>query len=161
MTHLLNLAEVLAATAEPLALAQHIARGELAAAVALARQSGAVDGLESLPAWQETVNNDPAWAADVVQVLVPKTAVRPTSSAGQTFITPLGGLFWLLPIMLDLRLPELLNTLTVQDTEKTGEISAHPRSSASNFLYWLALKCLGGMRAAEWRSDAALLLALA
>ncbi|MBP6468941.1 MAG: hypothetical protein KA773_00800 [Chloroflexi bacterium] len=162
VTHLLQLADVLKTATDPLALAGHVGRGELAAAVALARQSGAHDGLASLPAWQEAAAGDPDWPVAVVKTLVPATAVRPTPSPGQSFMSPLGGLFLLLPILLDLRVPELVGNLTQRRKGAEGEeeISVPPRSSVSHFLYWLALKCLGGARAAQWRDDPALLLAL-
>ncbi|MBK7916051.1 MAG: hypothetical protein IPJ94_07295 [Chloroflexi bacterium] len=162
VTHLLQLADVLKTTADPLVVARHVGRGELAAAVALARRSGARDGLESLPAWQEAAAGDPDWPVVVAKTLVPVTAVRPTPSPGQTFMSPLGGLFLLLPILVDLRVPELVGNLTQRRRGAEGEeeISVQPRSAASHFLYWLALKCLGGARAAQWRDDPALLLAL-
>lgn len=162
VTHLLHLADALKTTADPLGVARHVGRGELAAAVALARQSGARDGLESLPAWQAAAVGDPDWPVAVAKTLVPATAVRPTPSPGQTLISPLGGLFMLLPIMLDLRVPELVGNLTQRrrDAEGEEESSLQPRSAASHLLYWLALKCLGGARAARWRDDPALLLAL-
>lgn len=162
VTHLLHLADVLKTTADPLGVARHVGRGELAAAVALARQSGARDGLESLPTWQAAAAGDSDWLAAIVETLVPATAVRPMPSPGQTFMSSLGGLFLLLPIMLDLRIPDLLADLTQRRKGAEGEeeSSVQPRSAASHLLYWLALKCLGGARAARWRDDPALLLAL-
>jgi hypothetical protein len=156
ITHLLNLADLLAAVADPAALARHLARGELGAAVALAR-SGGREGLESLPAWRDAAAGDEAWSVEAATTLAPPAAVRSAPFVGSTFSSPAGGLFLLLPILLDLR---LFDVLAGPGDAAQGPEEHDPAPVTSLWLYWLALKCLGGGRAGQWRDDPALLLAV-
>lgn len=137
--HILHLADLLYALPDPLILVRHLSQGELGAALALTRQQGIHTGLESLQAWQEAAANDPSWLEEVARTLLPKTTTHPftdtAASVTKSYPSLVGGIFLLLPIMLDLHLPE-------------------------HWLYWLALKCLGGAHADQWRDDPILLLAL-
>ena len=155
--HLLGLAALLRQLGAPAGLLARLAAGDLAGAVAIARQAGVTAHLESLPVFQQAATGDRAWLDQVARTLLPagaqaapaKDAVEPAAPA---LSTRSAGIFLLLPTVLDLAPPEFLASC--------GYPAAEDVEPAQSRRLVLALKCLGRPQAAEVFHDAALQLAL-
>jgi hypothetical protein len=89
-----------------------------------------------------------AWLEQVTRAVVRVPQAERASDTPDTFASPCAGLFLLLPIMLDLKLPALF------------EAHAPAPEMARRWLAWVALQCLGGKQAARHSSDPGFLLAL-
>jgi len=89
-----------------------------------------------------------AWLEKMARAVIRLPKSESTQAAPDIFTSPCAGLFLLLPVILDLKLPELL------------EEHAPTPEAARLWLALIALQCLGGPHAAQNSSDPAFLLAL-
>jgi hypothetical protein len=154
--HLLGLAEILRHVAEPNALIARLTTGDLHGAIQLARSVGLTMHLETLPFFRQIAAGDGDWIARVARTVSPTTAARAgikdkTRATTRTLSTPFGGIFLLLPSLIDLDLPDLIEAAAY----------AHPQGmgKAQVLHYLLSLRCLGQPRAIEAVHDPALHLA--
>jgi hypothetical protein len=151
-------------------LLARLAAGDVAGAVALARESGVRARLESLPFVARAAASDDDWLRRVArQVGGPETGREADEEemrdTAWTFATPFAGLFLLLPHLMELGLSELLAAAPSQESRRASAALPHAvpepagmsREQALRLL--LALKCLGRPRALEAAGDPAVLLA--
>lgn len=146
--HALRLAEALAHVPFPIA-------GDSDSAVGSPVNGGQASELTQLADWlffQHVAAGDGRWLAQVVQTINPSAKherlAEQSSAEVRTFVTPYGGLFLLLPVLLELGIAELIESAACPSLEN-DRIAAAPL-----LRFILALKCLGRARAREALWDA-------
>ncbi len=153
INHLLGFADLLRQVATPDVLVTHIVAGDIRRAIELAQRYGVIAHLESLPFFAHIAAGDRDWLPRVVQTVSPTTAAREDTSrkthrTAQIWATPCGGMFLLLPSLLDLHLSDLMASAPDPDLDDL------PHAAALRYL--LMLRCLGRPRMMEIAHDSAL-----
>ncbi|HEX8492155.1 MAG TPA: hypothetical protein VF658_04885 [Pyrinomonadaceae bacterium] len=126
--HLLGFAEILRRINEPEELLLSLMRGKLAKAIEQAHGGGMTLHLESLPFIQRTANGNQAWLAKLAQAVslnVPAVVLDEKEEKPRILNSACGGLFLLMPAMLDLNLHGLI------------EATPYPASEEANKERWL------------------------
>jgi hypothetical protein len=158
--HLLALATVLQQMAAPTALIASLATGDLHRAASLARQAGLSGYLKNLRFFQQVASGDGKWLARVARTIAkPSSSPPPRGGRGgvrlpaaQKLATRFGGIFLLLPSLLELGLPELTEPIL------RSKLDGVERAQAARYL--VAVKCFGRARAREAAHDPVLNLAV-
>jgi hypothetical protein len=158
INHLLGFAEILRRVPMPGAWITHLTTGDIRTPLRLARSNGMAAHLEALPFFAQVAAGDSAWLAHVAhRITAPTTTVQATLTADRPTVaqmlgTPFGGIFLLLPSLLDLGIAELIKGTPYPDSDGI--------SKAQALRYLLALKCLGRPRAIAALNDPVLPLAV-
>jgi hypothetical protein len=137
VAHLLGFAEILRRIHEPEELLSSLMRGKLAEAIEQARASGVTLHLESLPFIRRIANGNQAWLKALARS-VSANARAALSNEKETrpriLNSACGGLFLLVPAMLDLNLHRLIEAAPYPDSEETDKEQA--------LRYLLFIKCV-------------------
>jgi len=154
--HLRAFAGLLSHVPDPEKLALNLAAGDLKGATEKAQAAGADPARDSLLFVERLAQNDLAWMRQLLETLGPgaTAAVRPsgpTNPGHRSFVTSFGGIFLLLPSLLELGIEEV-----IAEAPYPG-LPEPERRRALRLI--LLLKLLGADRAREAANDAALLLA--
>jgi hypothetical protein len=151
-----HFAQLLSKVAEPEALARKLAAGDLKSALEIAILSGASNYTEPLLFVEGLGRNDVVWMRKLVGTVGRATTtpinIRGATDAGsRSFVTPFGGVFLLLPSLLDHSLDQIINEAPCDEPPEVSQ-SALLRLTT-------LLKLVGGDRALDAIDDPAVLLA--
>ena len=147
LDHLLGFAELVIQSSFSKDMIERLARGDLQLIVQEFRQRGYTNYLESLPFLHRAAKGDAKWLTEVVDTFLAKTnSNSKTANIAEPIIFPFGGIFLLLPTLIDLKPLELFTFLPFKSSS-----SAFPY-----FLYLLNLKLLGELRLSEAKADSLL-----
>ena len=154
--HLRAFAELLGKAPDPEMLALNLAAGDLEGAIQKAHAAGTMPARDTLVFVERLAQNDLAWMRRLVETLAPvaAAAVRPSGrieAEPRSFASSFGGVFLLLPSLLDAGIEEIL-----ADAPYTG--LPEPEMHQALRLI-LLLKLLGADWAHQAANDSALLLA--
>ncbi|HUX28062.1 MAG TPA: hypothetical protein VMV39_04710, partial [Terracidiphilus sp.] len=153
--HLRAFAELLGKAPDPEMLALNLAAGDLEGALEKARTAGAETARDSLLFVERLAQNDLAWMRRLIETLAPgAAAVRPSGrieAEPRSFVSSFGGVFLLLPSLLDVGIEEIL-----ANAPYTGLPEPEMRRALRLILL---LKLLGADWAHQAANDSALLLA--
>jgi hypothetical protein len=136
--HLLGFAEVLRRAKAPATLVASLASGDLRSAIDVAREGGAAAEAASLVFIERAAAGEREWVSRVANALSPTAATsarHDDSMRGQTLSTLCGGLFLLLPSLIELGLAELTEAAPYEAPEGSAK--------AEVLRLCLALKWLG------------------
>lgn len=137
VAHLLGFAEILRRINDPEELLSSLTRGKLAQAIEQARASGVTLYLESLPFIQRLANGNQAWLKALAQSVSLSAAVALSNekeTRPRILNSSCGGLFLLVPAMLDMNLHRLIEAAPYTDSEETDK--------EQSLRYLLFLKCV-------------------
>lgn len=121
INHLLGFVEILRRTNELDRLLSSLCRGKLGEAIEQARAVGVSLHLESLPFIQRLAGGDEVWLAGLAQAVsnnVPAALSSDKETEPRIINSTCGGLFLLMPAMLDLNLHRVIEAAPYPDPEK-------------------------------------------
>jgi len=155
---LVELRRTLSAIRSPLVLESLIhkaAAGELGAAIDLATHSGALSCAGALQFFADRMQGDTDWGREAAAVILsgnlPARAISVAAfSKAEPLLSPFAGIFLLGPSFLNLRSGHL--------SEAAAESAENSAALAATLRHFLAIKCLGSVRASDVSGDPAVCL---